>query len=288
MSGKLPKTGKPMTLRVVRADTAQVVLAKRLTKPRYKVKVAAGPYLVFGSAGKRQFRSRMVRVRGKGTKTVAMKAAAPVLATVAVSPIDINGIAIDSPLISEMFAVDCTNGGKVRFVEVRHRDLIEREIKLQQGPGFDPASRVKPNFTKPDTFITGTGEISGGMVTIDLTMTGKVTGSSSVSVPVSQLFGTFATLGSDLMGQICNPAEDPAPPPVVVDRTVYSGSFSGSAVIPSVAGTITETWSGSGAQWTRTSGSSPGAPNYELTAGTLTFSVSGTVGACTMAGSTTK
>ena len=288
VAGKLPRKGKPMTVRVVRADTAEVVVAKRLATPRYKVKVAAGPYLVLGSAGKKPYRSRMVRVGKRGTRTVALKAAAPALATVAVSPIDIAGMPIDGPLISEMFAVDCTNGGKVRFVEVRHRDLIEREIKLQQSKYFDPKTRVKPNFAKPDTFITGTGEISGGTVTIDLKMTGKVSGSSSVSVPLSEFFGTFATLGSDLMGQICNPAEEPAPPPVVVDRSVYSGSFSGSAVIPSVAGTITESWSASGVQWTRTSRSAPGAPNYEFTAGTLTMSVSGTIGACSISGSTTK
>jgi hypothetical protein len=285
LSGKLPRKGKPMTVRVVRADTAEVVAAKRLSKPKYKLKVAAGPYLVLGGAGKKQLKSRMVRVRKRGTKAVALRAASPVLATVAVSPIDIDGMPIDGPLISEMFAVDCANGGRVRFVEVRHRDLIEREIKLQQGPGFDASTRVKPNFAKPDTFITGTGEISGGMVTIELTMTGTVTGSSSVSVPVSRFFDTFATLGSDLMGQICEPADEPPPPPAV-DRSVYTGSLSGSAVIPSPAGTITETWSAPSVRFTRTDRSSPGAPNYEITSGTAQISVSGTVGACTVAGST--
>lgn len=239
----------------------------------------------------------MVRVRKRGTTPVAMRAAAPVAAIVSVDPqIEItglpgypNGLAIDTALITEMFAAQCANGSDVKFVETRDRAAIEREIKLQQGKGFDPKTRVKPNFTKPDTFISGHGEVSGGIVTIDLTMTGKASGSSSVSVPVSQLFGTFATLGSDLMGQICNPQEDPAspPPPVVQPRSSYTGSLSGTAVIPGPAGTTTETWSAGDVRFTRTPGSSDSAPGYQITAGSLQFSVSGDVGACTFEGSKT-
>ncbi len=293
IAGKLPRKGKPMTVRVVRADTGEVVLAKRLAKPRYRVKVGAGPHLVFGTAANRRSRSRMVRVRKRGTTPVAMRAAAPVAAIVSVDPqIEItglpgypNGLAIDTALITEMFAVQCANGSDVKFVETRDRAAIEREIKLQQGKGFDPKTRVKPNFTKPDTFIGGHGEVSGGIVTIDLTMTGKATGSSSVSVPVSQFFGTFATLGSDLMGQICNPQEDPPPPPVVQPRSGYTGSLSGTAVIPGPAGTTTETWSAGDVRFTRTPGSNDTAPGYQITAGSLQFSVSGVVGACTFEGS---
>ena len=294
ITGKLPRKGKPMTVRVVRADTGEVVLAKRLAKPRYRVKVGAGPHLVFGTAANRRSRSRMVRVGKRGTRPVAMRAAAPVAAIVSVDPqIEItgmqgypNGLAIDTALITEMFAAQCANGSDVKFVETRDRAAIEREIKLQQGKGFDPKTRVKPNFTKPDTFISGHGEVSGGIVTINLTMTGRATGSSSVTVPVSEVFGTFATLGSDLMGQICNPQEDPAPPPPVVQpRSGYAGSLSGTAVIPGPAGTTTETWSAGDVRFTRTPGSSDSAPGYQITAGSLQFSVSGDVGACTFEGS---
>jgi hypothetical protein len=235
----------------------------------------------------------MVRVGKRGTTPVAMRAAAPVAAIVSVDPeIEItglagypNGLAIDTALITEMFAVQCADGSDVKFVETRDRAAIEREIRLQQGKGFDPKTRVKPNFTKPDTFISGHGEVSGGIVTIDLTMTGRASGSSSVSVPVSQLFGTFATLGTDLMGQICGPQEDPAPPLVVQPPSAYTGSLSGTAVIPGPAGTTTETWSAGDVRFSRTPGSSDSAPGYQITAGTLQFSVSGVVGACTLEGS---
>ena len=42
IAGKLPRKGKPMTVRVVRLDTAQIVAAKQLNKRRYRVKVARG------------------------------------------------------------------------------------------------------------------------------------------------------------------------------------------------------------------------------------------------------
>jgi hypothetical protein len=293
LTGKLPRKGKPMTVRVVRADTAAVAATKRLAKPRYKIAVKPGPYVVLGAAGKRDFASRLTRVRKRGTKAVAMRAAAPPIAIVAIDPdIEItglpgrpNGVRIYDMLLTDMFNVDCSNGGDITFIETAARDAIERELALQRGKGFDPKTRVKPNFTKPDTFVSGRGEVSGGMLTVDLVMTGKVNGSSSVTVPVSQLLTVTETLGSDLVGQICNPAEDPAPPPVVQARSAYTGSLSGSAVITSPAGTTTETWSAGDVRFTRTRPSSDTAPNYEITAGTLQFSVTGTVGQCTFSGS---
>ncbi len=290
--GKLPRKGKPMTVRVVRADTAAVAATKRLAKPRYKLSVKAGPYVVLGSAGKRDFASRMTRVGKRGKKAVAMRAAAPSIAVVAIDP-DIqitglpgrpDGVRIYDMLLTDMFNVDCSNGGDITFIETAARDAIERELALQRGKGFDPKTRVKPDFTKPDTFVSGRGEVSGGMLTVDLVMTGKVSGSSSVTVPVSQLLTVTETLGSDLVGQICDPAEAPAPP-VVQPRSAYTGSLSGSAVITSPAGTTTETWSAGDVRFSRTYPSSDTAPNYQITAGTLQFSVTGTVGQCTFSGS---
>jgi hypothetical protein len=301
ITGKLPRKGDPMTVRVVRIDTGQVVAAKRLARPRYKLKLAAGPYMVFAGAKRRTFASRTVRVRRRGTRAVPMRRAraattsGPELAVVAIDPrIEIagvpgypNGMALDTMLITDVFGVDCTNGGQVTVVEVRHRDEIEREIRLSNSKAFDPRTRIRPNFTKPDTFITGHGEVSGGMVTIDLRMTGKVTGSSSMTVPLSQVLTVTEALGSDLKGQICRSQDEPAPPspPVVTERATYTGSLSGSATIPSLAGTTTETWSATDVRFSRTRVSSDSAPNYEITAGTLQFSVSGTLAGCTLSGS---
>ncbi len=278
ITGKPPRKGKPMTVRVVRADTAAVAAMKRLAKPRCKLSVKAGPYVVLGSAGKRDFASRMTRVGKRGKKAVAMRAAAPSIAVVAIDPdIEItglpgrpDGVRIYDMLLTDMFNVDCSNGGDITFIETAARDAIEREPALQRGKGFDPKTRVKPDFTKPDTFVSGRGEVSGGMLTVDLVMTGKVTGSSSVTVPVSQLLTVTETLGSDL---------------VVLPRSAYTGSLSGSAVITSPAGTTTETWSAGDVRFSRTHPSSDTAPNYQITAGTLQFSVTGTVGQCTFSGS---
>jgi hypothetical protein len=301
ITGKLPHKGKPMTVRVVRADTGGLVAAKRLARPQYKLKLAAGPHLVVASAGKRAFRSRLVRVGRRGTRKVALRkaraatAAAADLAVVAVDPqIEIdgvpgypNGMPIDSMLITDLFGVDCTNGGKVTIVEVRHRAEIEHEIKLSNSKAFDPRTRITPHFTQPDTFISGHGEVSGGMVTIDLRMTGKVTGASSATVPLSQVLSVTETLGSDLKGQICRSEEEHTPPspPVVTARPGYTGSLSGSATIPSPAGVTTESWTAANVRFSRTQPSSDSAPNYQITAGTLQFSVSGTIGGCTLSGS---
>ena len=72
---------------------------------------------------------------------------------------------------------------------------------------------------------------------------------------------------------------------MVTARPGYTGSLSGSATIPSPAGTTTEAWTASDVRFSRTHPSSDSAPNYEITAGTLQFSISGTIGACTLSGS---
>jgi hypothetical protein len=303
IAGKLPKKGKPMTVRVIRADTAEVVAAKRLSSPRYRLKVARGPYLVRGTAGKRAFGSKVVRVGRRSTAKPKLRARSaaggPRLAIVAVDPhISIsglpgytNGLEIDGVLITELFGVDCTDGGEVAIVEVRNRDALEREIALQNTKWFDPKTRVRPNFIKPDTFISGHGSVSGGMVTIDLAMRGKVTGSSSVTMPVSQLLDAASAVAADIKGQICRPSEteEPAPPepPITGARFGYRGSLSGSATITSPAGTTVETWSAEGIRFSRTQPSSDSAPNYQITDGTLDFRVDGTLGGCTFSGSTT-
>ena len=300
IAGKLPKKGKPMTVRVVRADTAEVVAAKRLSSPRYRLKVPRGPYLVRGAAGKRAFATRIVRVgRSTSRPKVRARAASAPLAIVAVDPhISISGLPgyaggleIDGVLITELFGVDCTDGGKVQVVEVRNRDALEREIELGNSKYFDPKFRVRKNFIKPDTFISGHGSVSGGMVTIDLAMRGKVTGSSSVTMPVSQLLDAASVAAADIKGQICRPSEteEPAPPepPTTGARFGYRGSLSGSATITSPAGTTTETWSSGDVRFSRTQPSSDSAPNYQITDGTLDFRVDGTLGGCTFSGSTT-
>src|SRR5919198_4412524 len=68
IKGKLPRKGKPLTVRVVRMDSAEIVAAKQLKRPRYRIKVARGPYMVLASAGKRRFKSPPARVGRKGTR----------------------------------------------------------------------------------------------------------------------------------------------------------------------------------------------------------------------------
>ena len=89
IAGKLPRKGKPASVRVVRAETAEVVAAKQGS--RYRLKVPRGAYVVRGTAGKRAFSSRVVRVgrrtaKPKLRRARASAAAGPTLATVAVDP----------------------------------------------------------------------------------------------------------------------------------------------------------------------------------------------------------
>lgn len=296
ITGKLPRKGKPMTVRVVRMDSGEIVAAKRLKTRRYRVKVARGPYIVLARTGKRRVRSHAVRVGRKGTRRARLAAAgAGPLAVVAVDPnIKIRGVPgnaggmpVDDMLITDLMGVDCTNGGTVDIVEVRQREAIEREIKLQNSGLVDPSTRITPHFLQPDTFISGHGEVSGGTVTLELTMRGRVNGSSTVTVPLKQILTITEAAGSDLKGQICDTRDKPpAPPPPVTGPVLgYRGSLSGSATISSPAGATIEQWSAADVRFSRMQPSSDDAPHYEISAGTLQFSVSGTVGGCTLSGS---
>jgi hypothetical protein len=297
ITGKVPRKGKPMTVKVVRMDTAKVVVAKRIKKPKYRIKVARGPYMVFSSAGKRRFKSRAVRVGRRGTsKAKARAAAAPPLAIIGVDPnITISGLEgyraglpIDTLFITGLFGVDCAGGGQVTVVETRDRAALEREVELSNSKYFDQSKKIVPHWVNPDTVISGHGQVSGDNVTIDLVMRGKVNGSSSITMPISQLVEATEALAADLKGQICDPQEQPPTPPPPADVVAllgYRGSLSGSATITSVAGVITESWTSTDVRFSRIP-SSDTAPGYEITAGTLSFTVSGTVGGCTVSGAT--
>lgn len=299
IAGKLPRKGKPMTMRVVRLDTAEIVAAKRLKKRRYRAKVARGPYMVMGSAGNRQFTSHAVRVGRRGTRRAKLAAGAD--APLAIIAVDTNiklagaesiggprSLAIDSMVITDLLGVSCANGGKIAVVEVRHRDLIEKEIELQNSGSFDPATRITPHFVTPDTFISGHGEVVGDHITVELTMRGKVNGSSTVTVPVDRAGEMTEGPASALAGQICRTKDEPPlppPPPAHGPALGYRGSLSGSATIPSPVGVTVETWSSSDVRFSRTYPSSDDAPNYQISEGHLQFSVSGTVAGCTISGS---
>jgi hypothetical protein len=299
ITGKVPRKGKAMTVRVVKLATAEVVAAKRIAKRRYRVKAPRGRYVVVASAGNRRFTSRTVRVARRGTRRAKLSAAAaPPLATIAVDPnIKLIGaeklggpkaLAIDSMVITDLLQVGCSNGGEIKVVEVRHRDLIEKEIELQHGGGFDPDTIVEPHFITPDTFISGRGEVVGDQITVQLTMRGKVNGTSTVSVPIDRAFEMTEGPASALVGQICRSKDEPAappPPPAQGPALGYRGSLSGSATITSGSGVVTETWSSNDVRFSRRYPSTDDAPNYQLSEGTLQFSVSGTVAGCTMSGS---
>jgi hypothetical protein len=299
ITGKIPRKGKAMTVRVVRLDTAEVVAAKRLTKRRYRVKAPRGRYVVAASAGNRRFKSHKIRVGRRGTRRARL-AAAPdrPLAVMGVDPnIKLVGadklggphaLAIDSMVITDLLQVDCSNGGKIAVIEVRHKDLIEKEIKLQNSGGFDPDTIVKPHFLTPDTFISGRGEVVGDQITVELTMRGKVNGTSTVSVPIDRAFEMTEGPASALVGQICRTKDEPPPPPPPPAQGPalgYRGSLSGSATITSAAGVTTETWSSGDVRFSRMYPSTDDAPNYQISEGSLQFSVSGTVGGCTISGS---
>ena len=191
-------------------------------------------------------------------------------------------------VITDLLQNGCANGGKFVVVEVRHKDLIEKEIKLQHSGGFDPGTIVTPHFLTPDTFISGRGEVVGDHITVELTMRGKVNGSSTVSVPINRPFDMTDGPASALVGEICRSKDappPPPPPPAAGPALGYRGSLSGSATITSAAGVTTETWSSSDVRFSRTYPSYDYAPNYQISEGRLQFSVSGTAGGCTFAGS---
>jgi hypothetical protein len=300
IAGKLPRKAKPMTVRIVRMDTGQIIAAKRIRRPKYRIKVARGPYMVFASAGKRRFKSRAMRVGKRGTRKAKVRAASTAgAAPLAIVGIDPNltisglegyraGLPIEAVIASVMFENECANGGEMKMVETANREALEREIELSNSKYFDPKTRITPHFVQPDTIISGHGQVAGDTVTIDVVMRGKVNGASSVTMPLSKLFEAMDAVGADLKGQICRskdepPAPAPPPPPATGSLLGYRGSLSGSATITSLAGVITESWTSSDVRFSRIA-SSDSAPGYEITQGTLSFNVSGTVGGCTVSG----
>jgi hypothetical protein len=148
---------------------------------------------------------------------------------------------------------------------------------------------LDPRYTEaPDTFISGHGQVVGDHITVELTMRGQVNGSSTVSVPINRAFEMTEGPASALVGQICRTKDEPAsppPPPANGPALGYRGSLSGSATITSASGVMTETWSSTDVRFSRTYPASDAAPNYQISEGNLQFSVSGTVGGCTISGS---
>jgi hypothetical protein len=133
-------------------------------------------------------------------------------------------------VITDLLQADCSNGGKIAVVEVRHRDLIEKEIELQHGGGFDPDTIVTPHFLTPNTFISGHGEVVGDHITVELTMRGKVNGTSTVSVPIDRPFEMTEGPASALVGQICRTKDEPPVARTAIGQRSQPPSASGSAL----------------------------------------------------------
>lgn len=121
------------------------------------------------------------------------------------------GIALDGPLITSLVNRPCAGGSKVTVVEIRHRDWIIEEIERSNGEGFDPSTRIpRGHLIEPQTMIGGASSVSGGQATIVVTLTdpatGRITGTETVSGPVSsaeELVSLVDRLAEKIADRLC-------------------------------------------------------------------------------------
>jgi hypothetical protein len=157
----------------------------------------------------------------------------------------------------------------------RIQDILD-EQKLQQLPGFDQSTTVRPGrLIRDNAGVTGTLTESGGQMTISATYTDRRHGRSktvTVQGPAASFFDLEQQLAQKLIDEICS---DELP-------DTYEGTFSGSSVLSE----MTATWDGT-ATFKRLTPSDPnfGACNgsgvacYGVTGGSVTWHISTSPGA---------
>lgn len=222
------------SVRAIRLDTGQLLAAASGSK----VKVPAGRWLALaanvldtpgsGYAGL----SHAVRVKGgkRARVTVKMRrqraggsrkasgartraaAAKPGGFILGVKRIPLTGIPngpvdIDGAVTTEIFNRECADGSDKQLVEIRRRQDILDEIKLQNTKYFDRKSRIKAHLVDPRQTVEGSGTVVDGAVTLELRVvdvkTGKTVAQATSTGPLTDFFDLLDNTSAQLVDDLC-------------------------------------------------------------------------------------
>jgi len=318
----------------VRLDTGIVAASQRVgASGRYALSLPAGGYLVVGTVMDRQQgtvltrpsasvrlrngqkrrvsvsvrKVRRKKVRADARAAYVQESGAVTAGVTAVEVYDFTGATGDLAFlnkgITDIIITDIVGTTAACPIAVianaRDRAAIATELRLQQSPEFDPASRVRRDFIKPDVAVQGRLFNRAGAVAYEIKIrnarTGVVLDTKIGEVKTdTTMFATLTAIGPDIAARICAPPPptpvappQPPPPPPVVDPDAVSGTFSGETnlLTSPTPVPITLSWSGQLSLLRDPYGFSP-VVTYPLQAGAMTATISGQVGSCAVDGTT--
>lgn len=179
------------------------------------------------------------------------------------------------------------NGCDIRVSSLNYRieDLIG-EIKLQETPFIDPATRVaRGGWVEPNAEVRGTFSNSDATQTatasVQVFKNGKSVGTATRTVGYGNAFDLPGLLAKDIVNLLCKEK-----PPIA-----YTGTLDGTAQLESGPGqTVTFTWKGT--MTLSMLGDSPGGPGgapgtwriFGVDGGTVHIDISGAQGECSVSG----
>ncbi len=140
-----------------------------------------------------------------------------------------NGTPIADILITEIDQEKCPPESRTDLVirehpKTRAWQALLDEIRLHNSGAVDPSTRVRPRFIKPQIEVVGGGQMSNGVVSMQISAVrirgGDVLATASVSGPEDQFFELIDQLAQQLADKLCKEDET-----ALFDITSASGSY---------------------------------------------------------------
>ncbi len=305
------RSGSKGAYRMKLAPGAYAVLGAVLDRRSKSLATRAGPLVSLRAGQRRSVPVAVRKVRKRKTRRRAAKRSAHAAyvqesgkdtpGVIAYQVDDITGLKGDVAYLNSgiwwMVAGDMTAGGScptAQIANARERRIIEGELDLQKSKYFDPATRVKRDFIIADIRVRGRLRNTPGgaayVFEIRNARTGGLIATKTGEVRFdSGFFSQVEAIGPALIELICHPPKAPAPAPVppATDPDGLTGTFTGDvdlatgpAPVP-----IRISWTGTLDLERQPYGINPSVV-YVLRAGSLTATITGTIGDCAVNGST--
>jgi hypothetical protein len=234
---KSAKAKRATSLRAIRLDTGQLLGAVEPKGTSFSLKLAAGRWVALAAnvldrpgrsyaglsqalrtkRGKRVRASvRMRRVKaGKASKAAHAQAAGTAAKAdfvLGVKRIAVTGLAggpieIDGAVTTDVFSKECADGSSKTLVEIRRRQDILDEIKLQNSKLADKSTRIRPHLIDPKQTVEGSGTRENGMLTLELRVvdvkSGKTVARSTASGAETDFLDVLDASTSRLVSDLC-------------------------------------------------------------------------------------
>jgi hypothetical protein len=226
-------------VRAIRLDTGELLAVASPKGIGFKLKVAAGRWVTLAAnvfdrpgrayaglshalrvkKGKRVNATvRMQRAaarkatRGAGAHAIRSAAAKKPAFVLGVKRIAVTGlpggpIEIDGAVTTDVFDKECADGSEKTLVEIRRRQDILDEIKLQNSKLVDKSTRIKPHLVNARQTVEGSGTIENGTVTLELRVvdvkTGKTIAQSTSTGAEADFFEVLDYGTTQLVADLC-------------------------------------------------------------------------------------